>query len=143
MAAGRAIREGEQVRPSRKVLWFLGVLGALFLAFWIGFYNWPLAYLNHFLYVQMSLSGAHSRWVNVDGMRIHYYVKGPDDAAPVLLIHGLGGHAEDWRGLAPYVVGTGRKVYMPDLPGHGRTEWPRNFSYSIADQAKVMADFMD
>jgi pimeloyl-ACP methyl ester carboxylesterase len=131
------------VRPSRKVLLSLGVLACLFLAFWIGFYERPLSYFNHLLYLQMSTSGAHSRWVKVNGYRIHYYVQGPDSAPPLVLVHGLGGHAEDWRNLRPYFTVAHRRMYMLDLPGYGRSDWPKDFSYSIPDEANAVVAFMD
>jgi pimeloyl-ACP methyl ester carboxylesterase len=131
------------VKPSRKVLWFLGVLACLFLAFWVGFYQRPLSYFNHLLYFQMSVSGAHSRWITVNGYRIHYYEQGSGSAPPVVLVHGLGGHAEDWRSLRPYLVAAHRRIYMLDLPGYGRSDWPQNFSYSIPDEANAVVAFMD
>lgn len=131
------------MKPSRKVLWSLGVLAALFLAFWIGFYERPLSYFNHLTYLQMSLSGAHSRWIEVDGIRVHYYESGSKDGPPIVLVHGLGGHGEDWRNLLPHLVGTGFHVYIPDLPGYGRSQQPRNFSYSIPDEANSVLHFMD
>jgi pimeloyl-ACP methyl ester carboxylesterase len=89
------------------------------------------------------MAGSHSRWATVNGIRIHYYVQGSEDAPPALLIHGLGGHAEDWRNLAPWIKAAHRRVYMPDLPGFGRSDWPKDFSYSIPDQATAMVGFMD
>ena len=54
----------------------------------------------------------------------------------MVLVHGLGGRCEDWRNLAPYLVRAGFRVYMPDLPGYGRSEKPADFSYSIPDQGR-------
>jgi pimeloyl-ACP methyl ester carboxylesterase len=34
---------------------------------------------------------------------MHYYAVGPADGPVVVLVHGLGGRAEDWRNLAPYL----------------------------------------
>ena len=61
----------------------------------------------------------------------------------VVLVHGLGGSAEDWRNLAPWLVKAGYRVYTPDLPGFGRSEQPSDFSYSVHDQAEMVAGFMD
>jgi pimeloyl-ACP methyl ester carboxylesterase len=79
----------------------------------------------------------------LNGHRIHYYEAGPDDAPPAVLVHGLGGHSEDWRMLRSYIVAAHRHVYMMDLPGYGRSEWPQNFSYSIPDEANFVVAFMD
>ena len=58
-------------------------------------------------------------------------------------MHGLGGRSEDWTELAPYLAKNGYRVYLPDLPGFGRSEKPANFSYSVSDQAKIVAGFFD
>jgi pimeloyl-ACP methyl ester carboxylesterase len=143
MAARQATGKGVPVRPSRKVLWFIGVLVCLIVATGIGFYQRPIEVFDHLLYFQMSTSGAHSRWMTINGHRIHYYVAGPADAPPVVLVHGLGGHAEDWRMLRPYIIAAHRRVYMLDLPGYGRSDWPQDFSYSVPDEANAVVAFMD
>lgn len=143
MAAGEGIGEAEQVRASRKVLWFGAVLVCLFIAVGVGFYERPLEAFNQLLYFRMSTSGAHSRWMTLNGHRIHYYEAGPSDAAPVVLVHGLGGHSEDWRMLQYFIIAAHRRIYMIDLPGYGRSEWPQDFSYSIPDEANTVVAFMD
>jgi pimeloyl-ACP methyl ester carboxylesterase len=61
----------------------------------------------------------------------------------VVLVHGLGGSAEDWRELAPYLAKAGYRVEMPDLPGYGRSEQPADFSYSVPDEAEAVVGFLD
>jgi pimeloyl-ACP methyl ester carboxylesterase len=121
----------------------MGVLAALFLAAWIGFFLRPVTYFNHLVYLQLDLASVNSRWTIVDGIRVHYYVQGPKDGPPVVLVHGLGGRAEDWRNLAPFLRRAGFRVYTPDLPGYGRSEKPANFSYSVQEEANVVVAFMD
>jgi pimeloyl-ACP methyl ester carboxylesterase len=91
----------------------------------------------------MALAGAHSHYKTINGIRIHYITEGPGSGAPVVLVHGLGGRCEDWRGLAPFLARAGFQVYMPDLPGYGRSERPAGFSYSISDEAGAVVSFMD
>jgi len=131
------------VKPVRKVALSAAIAIALIVAVMAGFWARPLSYFNGLTYVQMSLGGAKSRFVTVGDYRIHYYVMGPEAGAPVVLVHGLGGRSEDWRNLAPYLVRTGFRVYMPDLPGFGSSEKPADFSYSIPDQAAVVVRFLD
>lgn len=127
----------------RQLLWLFGIVLALVLAAGIYFYERPVSVFNSLLRIQMRLAGAQSRWITINGIRMHYYVQGPENAPPAVLIHGLGGQSEDWRNLAPYVVAGNLRVYMPDLPGFGQSERPANFSYSISDQATVVVAFMD
>jgi pimeloyl-ACP methyl ester carboxylesterase len=50
----------------------------------------------------------------LDGTR--YYVGGA--GPPIVLVHGLGGMASNWRLVAPELARE-RRVLVPDLPGHG------------------------
>jgi pimeloyl-ACP methyl ester carboxylesterase len=127
----------------RKLAWTAVIVVACLAVLAIGFWERPLSYFNGLTYVQMSLAGARSKYVSVAGHRIHYYVIGPENGAPVLLVHGLGGRSEDWRNLAPYLVRAGCRVYMPDLPGYGRSDKPVDFSYSIPDEANAVLGFMN
>ena len=61
---------------------------------------------------------------------------------PVLvLVHGDGETARDWRWVAPGLVAAGYRVIAPSLPGHGSTaEAP---SYEMPDLAQWVARFLD
>jgi pimeloyl-ACP methyl ester carboxylesterase len=109
----------------------------------IGVWLRPLACFNGTLYLREALTGVRSRTVIVHGCRVHYLVQGPVDGGVVVLVHGLGGSAEDWRNLAPHFARAGYRVYMLDLPGYGRSQRPPDFSYSVRDQAAVVIGFMD
>ena len=74
---------------------------------------------------------------------MHYEAEGPETGPVVVLVHGLGGHAEDWQSLASQLATAGFRVYMPDLLGYGRSEKPADFSYSVRDEAGVVLGFMD
>jgi len=131
------------LKPIRKLLWTLAIVTILVIAVAAAFYERPVTFFNRLLYTQMALAGAHSRNVTVEGHRMHYYVQGPSDGPPVVLVHGLGGQAEDWRNLAPFLRAAGYRVYTPDLFGYGRSERPANFSYSVPDEATAVVAFMD
>jgi pimeloyl-ACP methyl ester carboxylesterase len=109
----------------------------------IGIWLRPISFTNGYLYARMFLMGAQSRLVSADGIRIHYDVLGPKDGSAVVLVHGLGGHGEDWLNLSRYLVRTGSRVYLIDLPGFGRSERPANFSYSVRDQADAVSHFLE
>jgi pimeloyl-ACP methyl ester carboxylesterase len=127
----------------RKRLWFVYITLALLLAAGVGFWAHPVSYFNGMMYLRAYLTGVESRTVTVNGYRIHYNVDGPEDGLTVVLVHGLGGRAEDWRELAPWLAKAGYRVYMPDLIGYGRSERPANFSYSVPGEAGLVVGFLD
>ena len=131
------------MRTSHKALGIVAVVLTGILAVGIGFWLRPISYFNELTYIEMDLGGAHTHDVMVAGHRIHYYVMGPEGGQPVVLVHGLGGHSEDWRNLSQYLIHAGFRVYMPDLPGYGRSAQPADFSYSIPDEANAVVGFMD
>jgi pimeloyl-ACP methyl ester carboxylesterase len=128
---------------NRKRFWFASVPMTLALAAALSLWARPVSYFNAWMYVGEWLSGAQSRSVQVAGCRLHYLVEGPPGGPAVVLVHGLAGRAEDWRDLAPYLVKAGFRLYLPDLPGYVRSEKPAAFSYSVHDEAAVVAGFMD
>jgi pimeloyl-ACP methyl ester carboxylesterase len=109
----------------------------------LGFYLRPVSYLNAHVYMQEHLVGFESHNIKVDGYRMHYLAMGPASGPAVILVHGLGGRAEDWWNVAPVLAKSGFRVYMPDLLGFGRSQQPTDFSYSVHDQAAVVVAFMD
>ena len=115
------------------------VLASAGVVFWAR----PVSVFRVFNEVQMYLIGARNNYAIVDGFRIHYYTLGPEKGRPVVMVHGLGGRAEDWEKLAPYLRKAGYRVYLPDLPGFGQSERPTNFSYSVTDQSKIVVGFLD
>ena len=63
--------------------------------------------------------GFEERELAVGGARLRCAVGG--DGPGLVLVHGLGGTIENWRGVAPALAAR-RRVVVPDLPGHGRSE---------------------
>ena len=124
----------------KRLLW---IAGLVVLLAGVGFWERPVSYFNESMYVRDCLSGVENRQVKVAGHRMHYEAEGPGGGPVVVLVHGLGSRAEDWRNLAPYLVKAGFRVYLPDLIGYGRSEKPPDFSYSVHDEAAVVVDFLD
>lgn len=131
------------MKPVRKYIWAAVLFLIVVIAIVTGFWARPLSFFNTLTAFQMWMRGARSHEVMVGRHRLHYYVEGPADGSPVVLVHGLGGRCEDWRNLAPYIARAGFRVYMPDLPGFGRSEKPADFTYSIPEQAATVVGFMD
>jgi len=127
----------------RRVLWAAVAAGVLALAGGVGFWMRPVSCFDAANELRMGVSGAENHSVEVAGHRVHYVVEGPAAGPAMVLVHGLGGRAEDWRNLAPWLAQAGFRVYMPDLLGFGRSEKPEDFSYSVPDEAAVVLGFLD
>jgi pimeloyl-ACP methyl ester carboxylesterase len=127
----------------RRLLWIIGLVLALLFA--VAVWERPITviYFKGVISLRLSLAGAESRSVTVGRYRVHYDVLGPKTGPPVVLVHGLGGRAEEWLSFAHYLVKAGYRVYLPDLPGYGRSEKPADFSYSVRDEAVVVVGFID
>jgi pimeloyl-ACP methyl ester carboxylesterase len=48
---------------------------------------------------------------------------GPDSGAPVVCVHGLTRNGRDFDTLAAALAARGRRVFCPDLPGRGASDW--------------------
>ncbi|MFP5226984.1 MAG: alpha/beta fold hydrolase [Acidobacteriota bacterium] len=106
----------------------------------------PLTLLWLATEVRLRFDGIHSDYTMLPfagepHVRIHYYVGG--SGSPVVLVHGLGGRAEDWANLMPQLVRDHHRVYALDLPGYGRSDWPRNAAYSIPELSAAVEAFLD
>jgi len=76
-----------------------------------------------------------------DGVRLHYLESGAAGAPPVLLIHGFGDNSFSWDGwtrvLAPHY-----HVIAVDLPGHGLSQAPADFTADPGRYADVIDAFL-
>jgi 2-hydroxy-6-oxonona-2,4-dienedioate hydrolase len=85
-----------------------------------------------------------SVWTTVNGLRIHARVAGEcseTDLLPVILVHGLG---VTGRYFVPTQVHLARKfrVYVPDLPGFGRSDAPSH-ALDVPELADALAAWME
>lgn len=115
---------------------------ALLAAATTGILEWPVTIYDGFTDAYIWIRGFRRRWIVVNGYRLHYLVGGRVSGPPLVLLHGLGGRAENWRALAPYFAKAGFRVYMPDLLGYGRSPMPEDFSYSMRDEAELTIAFV-
>src|SRR3954463_15970017 len=63
-----------------------------------------------------KLPALEERFAELKGSRMRYFVAG--EGPPLILVHGLGGAASNWTALLPLLL-PGRRLVVPDLPGHG------------------------
>ena len=69
------------------------------------------------------------------------YLRAGTTGTPLLLLHGVGDNAFDWRWVMPALASTHR-VYAPDLPGSGGSARPLD-DYSPAFFTRFVAAFLD
>ena len=85
----------------------------------------------------------NSRFVNVDGARVHYQEFGDAAKPPIILIHGYTASVYVWKTAAPMLADAGFHVIAVDLLGFGYSEKPSWFDYSIQSQARMVSRFMN
>lgn len=130
----------------RRIGWTLALLAALVVALLLFAVLRPLTLLWAAAQARLLLAGIHSEtttlsYAGLHDIHVHYYVGG--SGPTVVLVHGLGGRAEDWANLMPQLVHDHHRMYALDLPGYGRSDWPRNAQYSISEEAAAVEAFMN
>lgn len=77
------------------------------------------------------------RTITVEGLRTRVLVEDGKGKGrePVLLVHGVGGWAENWRPVMSALASTGRQIIALDLPGFGESEAPCRVRYFGPDEA--------
>ena len=78
---------------------------------------------------------AHSKFVTVDGARLHFVIKGA--GCPVVLIHGNPGSCQDWSRLyGP--ISSRYCAFAFDRPGHGHSDRPNHRDITVEVQAQML-----
>jgi haloalkane dehalogenase len=81
-----------------------------------------------------------SRWLEVDGTRVHYVDEG--SGTPILMLHGN----PTWSFLYRKVIAglrDGFRCLALDYPGFGLSDRPDYFGYTAAEHSKVVGSFVD
>lgn len=79
------------------------------------------------------------------GHTINYFVEGPEDAEPVLLVHGFGASVNHWRKTVHALLETNKfHVYAIDLLGFGASDKPSpaTVSYCLELWRDLVSDFV-
>jgi pimeloyl-ACP methyl ester carboxylesterase len=86
---------------------------------------------------QTEGSQATSKFVTVEGTRLHFVIAGA--GRPVVLIHGNPGSGQDWtRVFSP--LSARRKAIAFDRPGHGQSQRPKHIEATLEVQARLLHD---
>ncbi|SFI67094.1 alpha/beta fold hydrolase [Albimonas pacifica] len=81
------------------------------------------------------------RFVEAQGLRVHYVEMGPPDGVPVVLVHGATGNLNDMTfDLAPRLAGAGLRAIAFDRPGLGWSERPAREGWRPAVQTAVLRE---
>jgi len=84
------------------------------------------------------------RYVEVDGLRIHYIDEGDKLAEPVLLMHGEPTWSYLYRHMIPPITAAGLRAVAPDLVGFGRSDKPAQLTdLSYSRHVRWMHGFLD
>ncbi len=71
-------------------------------------------------------------YVEIKGYQIHYIDEGPQEAIPILLLHGVPTWSYLFRKMIPLLLAAGHRVLAPDLLGFGKSDKPskgENYSF--------------
>ena len=85
----------------------------------------------------------HSRFIDVDGVRVHYQEAGDQNAPALVLIHGFASSTLVWSKVFLRLAQEGYRVIAVDMLGYGYSAKPRNGEYTIAGQAKLLTRLLD
>ncbi|MEU8031912.1 alpha/beta hydrolase [Streptomyces sp. NPDC049099] len=76
-----------------------------------------------------------------NGITLAWRAWGPADAPPVVLLHCRGSDGGDWTHLAERLATPPRprRVYAPDLRGHGHSDWPGDYpAEAMSDDVRAL-----
>ena len=85
----------------------------------------------------------HSRFIDVDGVRVHYQEAGDERAPALVLIHGFASSTLVWSNVFLRFAEAGFRVIAVDMLGYGYSAKPKNGEYTIAGQAKLLTRLLD
>jgi pimeloyl-ACP methyl ester carboxylesterase len=92
---------------------------------------------------EVVFHSTHSRFADVDGVRVHYQEAGDEDAPAIVLIHGFASSTLVWSKVFLRFAEEGYRVIAVDMLGYGYSAKPRNGEYTIAGQAKLLTRLLD
>ena len=113
---------------ARLLLWVLGTMTFFFFFLFGAVAVDPLPIYRSIQETRLSFAGARREvFAADDGTTLSAFVVGPLSAErPVVLLHGLGADATYWTDTARFLARRGRTVILPDAPGSGRSDPPRD-----------------
>ena len=83
-----------------------------------------------------------SKFVTVNGLRLHYLDWGNASAPPVVCVHGYTSSAQAFNALARQLQDRFHAVAL-DVRGHGESAWSPAGEYQFSDQVGDLTEFVD
>ena len=84
-----------------------------------------------------------SRFVEVDGVRVHFQEAGEASSPALLLVHGFASSNWVWSEVLVPLAEEGFRVVAPDLVGFGFSGKPRDGEYTFEAQARTLVGLRD
>ncbi len=83
-------------------------------------------------------------YIEIEGLRVHYFDEGPADGEVVVLMHGEPSWAYLYRKMIPILTTHGLRSVAPDLVGFGRSDKPaQRADYSYERHVAWMTAWLD
>lgn len=82
-----------------------------------------------------------SRWIEVNGAKMHYMEAGDPAGSPVLLLHGNPTWSYLWRNIMPHLEDSGRLIAL-DLIGMGKSDKP-DIGYTFVEHRDYLWRFIE
>ncbi len=82
-----------------------------------------------------------SRWIEVDGAKMHYMEAGDPAGRPILLLHGNPTWSYLWRNVMPHLEDSGRVIAL-DLLGMGKSDKPA-IGYTFVEHRDYVWRFIE
>jgi pimeloyl-ACP methyl ester carboxylesterase len=96
----------------------------------------------HIMRPAANIPGFRSDTVAGNGVRLHYWLGGDPDGAPVVLWHGFLSTGYGWREVAPALADAGLAVIIPDMRGFGDSDKPDDTAgydaRALAEEARAL-----
>ncbi len=83
-----------------------------------------------------------SVFLTVNGLRLHHLDWGNKDAPPFVFVHGLGGNAHAFDGVARRFSDRYHVISI-DVRGRGDSDWSKDGAYQMSDYANDLAGIVD
>ncbi|MCK5820831.1 MAG: alpha/beta fold hydrolase [Bacteroidales bacterium] len=84
-----------------------------------------------------------SRYIEIDGLRVHYLDEGSRENVTFLLLHGLPAWSYMYRKIIPILTAKGYRVVCPDLIGFGKSDQLEKASdYTYNRQFSILNSFL-